>query len=251
MKENVEKICEKFAEKEEILTCFKEFSQTRDDFFKNIKNKYSLEWYGIYTEKEQDITCSVEMKAELEESTGKKKIKFSYTTSLPTYTILSKLKLLMSELESYMTDVLKKEDKNRVKRITEGKDPEEECKITYEQEIKTIEKQNEPWELFGNTLEQISKVIVKAKEDSSFGNKKELSLLLYGERGKQIAEALTKRKLTTYKQTNENTYSLQFLFPFQQNEERKELLKYVNNKLNVDQLIQNGLFVIKRHDEDE
>lgn len=249
MKEELEKLIEGFAKKENILTCFKEFSQTKSTFFDQKSNKYVVEWYGIYTEKEQDITCSIKMEAELEETKGKKEIVFSYDTSFPTYNVLSKLNVLMNELTVYMTDALKKEDKNRVKRLTEGKLPEEECKIIYREEIKMIEKQNESWELFKDTLEQISKVIVKAKKENS-ASRKIVSLLLYGKRGKQMAEALSKRKLITYEETKENTYSLTFLFPFQPNEERNELLRYVNNKLNTKEFNEDGLFIIKRYEEE-
>jgi len=250
LKKEIGKILQNFEEKEGMLTCFKEIVHKREDktksYYPEITNDYVVEWYGMYTENEQDITCSVLMKASLEELKGKKRMTFSYNVSISTYTVLSKLYSLMKQLETSMLLILKEDDKNKVKRITQGI-KEEMCDITYTEELKTIAKQPDPWDEFDETVEMISKIFVKAKEGTNYGRDREFSLLLYGSRGKQLAEELTKRKLTTFKEIYHNTYDLFFLFPFQPKVNRDELLKYVDYKLNLKDFEEKGLFMLKNH----
>jgi len=254
LKNEIGKILQEFEEKENMLTCFKEIEHEREDktksYYPEITNDYVVEWYGIYTENEQDITCSVTMKANLEELKGRKRITFSYNVSIPTYTILSKLNSLITKLETAMLLIIKQDDKNKVKRITEGL-KEEVCHITYKDEIKMIGKQEESWNEFDETLEMISKILVKAKEENRYGRSKEFSLLLYGNRGQKIAQQLTKRKLATFEEIHHKTYKVHLLFPFQPTKTRKDLLSEVDHKLREDNCYEKGLFLLKYFKENE
>jgi len=210
-----------------------------------VEDRYKFEWYGMFIGSEE-VPISILINASCDVPTGQKKISIQYKTPYPTYDALKFLSEMEEQLKGEVESILKKEDKERLKRITEGRLVEEE--FHYEKsDHSLLKKQDNEFELdhFEKAVDYLSSLCVNMGNYT--GSKAGKSILLYGKRGSLVAEILKSKRIAEYTEIAEGTYWFKMKFPFQSGMDERVLSDNYFNFTTINEMKKFGLFVEVRN----